>query len=310
MKADQRKEIETNSLVLAVQRMRERMTGRTIYYVIGTVAVVVGAVLLYRYLTGERSKTRDAGLLQLVAANTPEKLKQGIEDHRGTLLGSLFKLQLARHYLLDEGLPKLGTDSGEQRKAAANAVAEARTYYLDLTGEFKDKEERALLQEAWLGAAQAEEALVGLPTAEGGTDSRGSADKVIEYYEKAASFFPDTEFSKRYKEHADKIKANKDQFVSTQKQIYAPRPAVPGFEPPPAKGGPLGTLPPLPGTEPPPTPKPGAPITSTTTTTPPPAPKTGTTAGTTTTTTPPAKPSTTPQPKKTSEPPKGKPKAK
>jgi hypothetical protein len=306
MKAEQRKEIETNSLVLAVQRMRERMTGRTLYYVIGTVAVVVGAILLYRYMTGERSKTRDAGLMQLVTASTPEKLKQGIEDHRGTLLGSLFKLQLARHYLLDEGLPKLGTDVTDERNKAANAVAEARTYYLDLTGEFKEKEQQGLLQEAWLGAAQAEEALVGLPTAVGGTDSRGSADKVIEYYEKAASFFPDSEFSKRYKEHLDKIKANKDQFVAAQKQFYAPR----SFEPPPAKGGPLGTLPPLPGTEPPPAPKPSPPVTSTTTTTPP-APKPGTPAATTTTTTPPpAKPPTTPQPKKTPEPPKGKPKAK
>ncbi len=253
MKAEQRKEIETNSLVLAVQRMRERLTGRTLYYLVGTAALVIGAILLYRYLTGERTKTRDAAIMQLITANTPEKLKQGIEDHRGTLLGSLFKLQLARHYLLDEGLPKLGTDSSEQRKNAANAISEARTYYLDLTGELKDKEE-ALLQEAWLGAAQAEEALVGLPTAVGGTDSRGDADKAIEYYEHAAAIFPDSEFSKRYKEHADKLKANKDQFVATQKQLYAPRPALP-FEPPPPKGGPLSTLPKLPGTEPPPAPK-------------------------------------------------------
>ena len=139
MKAEERKEIETNSLVHAVQKARERVTGRTLYYLIGTLAMVIGGVLLYRYLTNEKSKNRDAGLMQLITADTPEKLKQGMEDHRGTTLGSMFKLQLARHLLLNEGLPKLGTDRTEDRKAAAASVEQARAYYLDLTGELEAK---------------------------------------------------------------------------------------------------------------------------------------------------------------------------
>src|SRR5262245_25870839 len=192
MKAEERKEIETNSLIHAVQKLRERVTGRTLYYVIGAAALVIGGILLYRYLTGEKSRARDAGLIQLVNADTAEKLKQGIEDHRGTVLGSIFKLQLSRYYLLAEGLPRLGTDNSDDRKKAAASVELARGYYLELTGELKQEDQTALVQEAWLGAAQAEEALVGLPTAEGGTDSRGSADKTIEYYEKAAAIFPDS----------------------------------------------------------------------------------------------------------------------
>lgn len=293
MKAEQRKEIETNSLVLAVQKLRGRMTGRSLYYLVGTLAVVVGAILLYRYLTGERGKARDAGLMQLVTANTPEKLKQGIEDHRGNFLGSLFKLQLARHYLLDEGLPKLETDNGDEQNKAANAVAEARTYFLDLTGELKPEDHAGLLQEAWHSAAQAEEALVAFPTAPGGSDSRGNADKAIEYYEKAAAIFPDSEPSKRDKARADKIRANKDQFVAIQKQIYTPRAPL-LLQPPAPKGGPLGTLPSLSGTEPP-APKPSTPAASTTTTTTPPPPA----------------PPPMPEPKKTPEPKPGEtPKAK
>lgn len=278
MKAEQRKEIETNSLIHAVQKLRERVTGRTLYYVIGAAALVIGGILLYRYLTGEKSRARDAGLIQLVNADTPEKLKQGMEDHRGTVLGSIFKLQLARYYLLSEGLPRLGTDNSDDRKKAAASVEQARGYYLDLTGELKQGDEPALVQEAWLGAAQAEEALVGLPTAEGGTDSRGSADKTIEYYEKAAAIFPDSEFSKRYKAHVDKIKANKDQFVATKKAIYKPREVLPLG--PPKKDDPffgLGGLPPLPKTdpglpriEPPPPPKAETPKSSTTPAVPPP----------------------------------------
>ena len=280
MKAEERKQIETNSLVHAVQWVRERMTGRTLYYLLGTVALVVGALLLYRYLTGERTKTRDAALLQLAAADTAEKLKQGMNDHRGTVFGSMFKLHLARHMLLDEGLPRLGTDNSEARKQAAASVEHARTYYLELTGEFNEKENADLLQVSWLGAAQAEEALVGLPTADGGNDSRGSADKAIEYYEKAAAIFPDTEFSKRYKERADKIRANKDQFVATQKAIYKPRELPPFTLPPKGDSAFEGLFPKkdatLPKIDVPPPPAPGKtetpPAGVSATTVPPPAP--------------------------------------
>jgi hypothetical protein len=255
MKADQRKELETNSLVLAVQRARQRLTGRNLYYVVGVVALIIGAVLLYRYLTRTSTKARDAVLLQLAAADTPEKLQAGMEEHRGTVYGSIFKMRLADHYLLNEGLPKLGTDSDEQRKSAVAAVEKARTYYLELTGELNEKDEPGLLQQAWHGAAEAEAALVGMPTAAGGSDSRGSADKAIEYHRKAAAILPDAEPSKRYKAWADKLEANKDQFVAAQRKLYAERPARPSFGPAPGKDDPHGSGFPFPKIEPPPEPK-------------------------------------------------------
>ena len=245
MKAEQRKEIETNSLVLAVQKMRQRASGRGLYYVIGTIALVIAAILLYRYFAGERTKARDAKLLQLASADTPEKLKQGMEEYRGELLGSLFKMHLARHHLRNEGIPRLATDRIEPRKQAAASIEQARTYFLELTGEFKDKEEPGLEQEAWIGAAEAEEALVGLPKAENESEFRGNVDKAIQYNENAAAIFPDTDFSKRYKTWAEKIKANKDQFVADQKATYKPTPSL--FTPPDAKAGPLGPIvPPIP----------------------------------------------------------------
>lgn len=261
MKAEERKEIETNSLVLAVQRLRERVTGRTLYYLVGVLAIVVGGVLLYRYLTGEKGRSRDAVLLQLATADTKEKLNQGMEDHRGTIYGSLFKLQLARRMLYLDGLPKLGTDSNDAHRQAANAVADARTHFLDLTGELKDKENAGLVQEAWHAAAEAEEALVGEETALGANDSRGSADKVVEYLEKSAAIFPDAEFAKRDKEKAEKVKANKEQYVATLKAINKRREQPPA---PPAKtDDPFGSLlpglpkvdPGFPKIEPPPAPK-------------------------------------------------------
>lgn len=263
MKAEERKQIETNSLVLTVQKWKKHLSGRTLYYIIGTIVLIVAGVLIYRYFSSERKKARDAIQFQLINADTPEKLKQGMEDHRGTIDGSLFKIQLARLLLKQEGLPKLGTDRAEARRLAANSVSDARDYFLELTTEFKEKEQAGLLQEAWLSAAKAEEALVGIPKTEASTDSRGDLDKAIEYYEKAAAIFPDESFSKKYKEWADKLKANKTQFIADQKELYKARelpffppskndPTVPGITPP-SPGPKLG---PDPGVVPPPPPMP------------------------------------------------------
>jgi hypothetical protein len=249
MKAEERKEIETNSLVLLVQKWRKNLTWRSGYYVIGTLALIITGVVLYRYFTGESAKARDAILEQLASANTPQKLKEGMEQHRGTVYGSLFKLHLARYLLRTDGLPKLGTDNSTAQQQAANAISEARGYFLELTSEFKEKENAALVQESWLGAAEAEESLVGLPTSAGASEYRGNVDKAIEYYEKAGAIFSDKEFSQRYKTRAETLKSNKEKFVADQKAIYKPferAPFSPGkFDPfaPPFPGGPKADVP-------------------------------------------------------------------
>jgi hypothetical protein len=116
MKAEERKQIETNSLVLAVQRIRQHASGRALYYVIGTIALLLGAIFLYRYFAGQSERTRDEVIRQLAAADTAEKLKEGMEQHRGTVYGGLFKLHFARHQLDVEGLPRLGSEGDTVRK--------------------------------------------------------------------------------------------------------------------------------------------------------------------------------------------------
>jgi hypothetical protein len=255
MKAERRKEIETNSLVLLVQRWRQHVSSRSLYYLVGTVALVVAVVFLWRYLAGENRRARDAILVELQTADTLEKLKEGMERHRGTIWGSFFKAQFARRRLRVDGLPRLGTDRDEARDQAAAAVAEGREYFLQLTQDLKEQDEPALVQEAWLSAAEAEEALVGMPTRLDGTDSRGDADKAIEYFENAAKIFPDSDLSKGYQKRADDLRANKTQFVATQRALYQRRepPPPPKFPEPPKPGAkaepevPAPILPPDPG---------------------------------------------------------------
>jgi cell division septation protein DedD len=222
MKAEERKEIEQNSLIHLIQKWRESLAGRGLYYLVGTIALVIAAVLLWNYFSRESRNARDAKFLQLERADTPQKLKDGMNDHRGTLVGSLFKLHLARHLLYNDGLPKLGTDSDTGRRQAASAVEEARNYFRELADEFAGYKEEGLAQQAWVGAAEAEETLVGLPKTPGGSDYQGEADKAIEYYANAGKIMPDAEYSKKQAARADMLRNNKTQFIATQREIYKP----------------------------------------------------------------------------------------
>jgi hypothetical protein len=222
MKAEERKEIEQNSLIHLIQKWRESLAGRGLYYLVGTIALVVAAVLLWNYFSRESRNARDAKFLQLERADTPQKLKDGMNDYRGTPVGSLFKLHLARHLLYNEGLPKLGTDSDTGRRQAASAVEEARNYFRELADEFAGFKEEGLTQQAWVGAAEAEEALVGLPKIPGGSDYQGDADKAIEYYANAGKIMPDAEYSKKQAARAEMLRDNKTQFIATQREIYKP----------------------------------------------------------------------------------------
>ncbi len=235
MQADERKELETNSLAHSLSSMKGKLDSRVLYYVGGTAVLIVAAVLLFRYFSKQKTIARDATILQLETADSAEKLKVLMDEQRGTIFGSIAKLHMARRALTVDGLEKLGTDKVEDRRKAAASLDQARIYFADLTKEFKQSDEPALLQESWLGLAQAEEALVGLPSAEGGTDSRGDADKAIDAYAKAAAIFPDLELSKRYAAHAKELKDDKAEFIKAQKVFYAipsePKAELPKVEP-------------------------------------------------------------------------------
>lgn len=233
MQADEQKDLETNSLVESFSSLKSKIDGRTLYYFFGTLFLIVAAVLLFRYFAKQKTLARDAMMLKLESADTPEKLKELMEEGRGTIFGSIAKLHIARRALSVDGLEKIGTDKTEDRSKAAASLEDARSKFAELTKEFKENDEPALLQESWLGLARAEEALVGLPTKEGANDSRGDADKVIEAYAKAGAILSETELSKGYAARSKELKDNKAKFVEVQKAYYtlvAP-PAPPALPP-------------------------------------------------------------------------------
>lgn len=234
MKAEEHKaiekNIENNSLNDVLTKAKGYLLGRGGYYAVGTIALLIAVGLLWRYVAKNRTGQMDERVLSLEAATTPEQLKKTMDDNQGNMTGSIAKLQLARWHLGYSGLEKIGTDNNVARIAAAAEIEKARGYLLELTEELKGKDEPALLQEVWLNVAKAEEALVGFPKVEGGTDYRGNVDKAIEYYTKATEIFKDSEPTKRIKEKLDNLTKNKNSFEAFQKEVYkkpAPRPSSP-----------------------------------------------------------------------------------
>ncbi|MEZ6141001.1 MAG: hypothetical protein R3B84_10555 [Zavarzinella sp.] len=241
MKAEERKELEKNSLEKAILNLKTLFSGTRLYTIIGVIALIVASVLLWNYFSRERTSTQDQIFLDLENADSVEKLEKYITTHRGTTGGSVAKMHLARIRLGKEGIGQLVTNNAKQRREAFASIDQARKLLIELTSELK--EDKTLLQECYRSLALAEETLVSVPSTEGGTDSWGSVDKAVEYYNAAAAVFPDLEVSKKYKERAGKLSSEKDQFIAMQKAIYT-LPELPVEEkkdPPPTVNIPMPT---------------------------------------------------------------------
>jgi tetratricopeptide (TPR) repeat protein len=221
MKADEQKAIETNSLAQSLAKVKEQTSSKTLYLIGGAVALVFAGILAWNYFAADRARGRDVKIIELETADTAKKLDDYIKQYEGTPLGNIAKMHLGRRSLGPEGLEKLGTNDKEARRQAVASIEQARKLFLELAEKWKD--EPALTQETWFNAALAEETLVGMPTTDGGTDSRGSLDKAIEYYKKAAAIFPESDASKRYLKLAEEREKNKDGFLAAQKAFYKER---------------------------------------------------------------------------------------
>lgn len=233
MQADEQKDLETNSLVESFSSLKSKIDGRSLYYFFGTICLIVAAVLFFRYLARQKTLARDEMLLRLESADTPEKLKEIMEQYRGSYVASNAKLHLARRELTSLGLEKIGTDNSKDFEDAVENLESARTKFSELVKEFKANDDAALLQECWLGIARAEETLVGVAGKSSGAD-RGDLDKSIEAYTKAAAIFPTSELSKAYAARAKELKENKAKFIEAQKAYYSkPTPPTPPITPDP-----------------------------------------------------------------------------
>lgn len=234
MKADEKKENVTNSLRVWLEHVTERLKGRALYTVVGSIVLVAAAIFVVWYWTSSRATAKSARLLEFSQADTDEKLKQIIssDNHQNKPTAVWAKLERARIVLYREGIDKLGSQRKEDHTAAVDKIEEGRKLYSELLNELKDE---ALKQEAYWSIARSEEVLSATPKADKATEYRGSLDKAIDNYRKASQIEPASEASKAYKAKADNLQANKGEieaFYRKLEELGFTAPLLPEGHPP------------------------------------------------------------------------------
>jgi hypothetical protein len=190
MKAEHRRELNTNALADHMGRLVQGMkqpteAGSLVLWVIGAVALLsIGGWYVF---SGPASW---AGYwMQFDDAPNAERLSEVASASQGTMPARAARFQKAR-VELREGLRSIC--SAEQRPKAIDELEDARQGFVELAAECKDSP--LLQQEALLGAAQAEESLIGVPTKDDPAKSRGSLPRAVDLYRQIVKAYPEGYF--------------------------------------------------------------------------------------------------------------------
>jgi hypothetical protein len=234
MKAEHRKELQTNVLADSMGRLLQGMKGgpsRASLLLWGLVALAVLAFVGWRYFSNRTRETRSGLWLQvdqtdqeLNGANTSgqvedtlKRLEDTAKDHPGTVPTRVMTFTRART-LLRLGMERLFTPS--QRETAKQQVKEARSLYSRLIEEAKSepsKDDPVLAQEAMMGVAKADESL-------------GDLDQAALGYRRLADTYPNSALGKAAGERADYLgnEQNRRQvqalYEALEKQAAPPAP--------------------------------------------------------------------------------------
>jgi hypothetical protein len=206
MKAD-RKHLEQNELADRLNRWwkgtGEARSSSATWGIIGAALLVVVLVIAWRYFSesGSRAQAEVWPQIEDASAKGLAAIAQG---NSGTTVGHIAKAEFAR-MKLNDGLNKLSSQF--TRSEGIGDVVEARKAYTELITEARG--DAPLVREAMLGAAQAEESLVGIPESDNPGQSRGSLDKALELYEQTAKEFDKTPQGNQAVARAKDIRENK-----------------------------------------------------------------------------------------------------
>jgi hypothetical protein len=209
MKAEHRKELQTNFLADRMGRLLQGVRSgpqSKSSAAIWVLAILTLGTLLLWYVVGARSnhsplwvKFEEDSLRGDTAG-----LSQLARENPGTLPARAAWFQTAR-LLLEGGLASLY--SSEHNKARGD-VTKARDQFEKLAKECID--DSTLASQALLGAAKAEEALVGVPDGDDPEQSVGNFDKVLHYYHQLTEKYPDTFAGKIAQERLNRFENEKD----------------------------------------------------------------------------------------------------
>lgn len=215
MKADHRKELQTNVLADSMGRLIQGLKSgkpstQGILWLIAVLAL--GTIALWYYAGRSTSSDSKAWTdldreLQDNKQVDPNKKQVELAEisrkYPGTMASRAARFERAR-LLLPEGLRNLATF---QRESAVEDLKEAHKLYVDLAAECRD--EPLLVQEALMGAAQAAEALIGLPRDEKKPENSYKLEDALQLYQRLAKTYPDSLLGKESAEHAKRLEDNR-----------------------------------------------------------------------------------------------------
>ncbi len=204
MKAEHRKELHTNYLADRMGRLVQGMragpqsTGSTVAWVL--ISLTIGTVVVW-YVTAMNSNR--SPLWVKFEEDATQRNLAGLEkltrDHPGTLPARASRFEIAR-VDLQSGLANLYSS---QRDSAIAQVKNAKRLYENLVKECAG--DPILAPQALIGAAKAEEALVGIPKGDNPAEGEESLDKALGYYEELVKDYPKSFLAKTAQERIDNL---------------------------------------------------------------------------------------------------------
>lgn len=188
MKAEHRKELQTNVLADRVGKLVESVKAGPKPSSLIVAGLAVLALLLYvvwRSVSASSLTSRSALWVKVGAASDVDALAALAQDHRGTMPARVARFQEAR-LLFQQGIASLCASP----TTAKEKLQKAGELYAQLAEECRD--DALLAQEALFGAAKADEA-------------RGELDHALELFQKLARAYPDTLHGKTAADQAQRL---------------------------------------------------------------------------------------------------------
>ncbi|MBI3822760.1 MAG: hypothetical protein HY289_08770, partial [Planctomycetes bacterium] len=158
MKAEQRKELETNTLADRMGRIMQRAQGGSrravVTYLIVVAALIAGGWFTYNYFREAKVETSKEWLYFYDGANDLINPLASKLDHDHPV-GTAARFQIAYHLYWDEGIKRIGIDPN----GALQSIKQADTIYAKLAEECKDDASPVFWLQATLMRGVANESL-------------------------------------------------------------------------------------------------------------------------------------------------------
>jgi hypothetical protein len=199
MKAEERKELKTNTLVHTLERVKDGLKqgpSRRTVVILGIVGLLVLLIVVWNIAAGVSERRNSARWEKISAATSPEDLESLATEFKNTAQGRVARLQIARNNLQD-GLGAIYIDNS----GAVTKLSHAADEFEKLAKDFKAT--TVLVQECLFGAAQAREAV-------------GEFDRSQELYADIAKRWPDSQLGQQAEQNADRLKEKKAELEKIQ----------------------------------------------------------------------------------------------